>query len=148
MDDECDMYGKILVTRLREYTTLERRRIMHGIDGFLLANPQNENLCSPTHSFPSSSGSYRVISSQSPQSPVHISVQDRPNSQNSFFLQPQSPVQISIPDRLLWHESAYSYLIEPSISSTAENRVRILSQQITQPSHIINQAYNAADKDE
>lgn len=34
--DECDLYGKLLAKKLRQYTDLDRQELMYEIDGLLL----------------------------------------------------------------------------------------------------------------
>ncbi|GBP82688.1 hypothetical protein EVAR_27014_1 [Eumeta japonica] len=37
-EDDCDLYGKLLAKRLRQFTDLEKQELMYEIDGLLLKN--------------------------------------------------------------------------------------------------------------
>ncbi|GBP12666.1 hypothetical protein EVAR_10314_1 [Eumeta japonica] len=83
-EDECDIYGKLLATKLWKYPESIRQKIMNKIDGFLLENPPHTaNI--KYHSLTPSSG--HTI----PPSPSYVI------AQSPGHTIPPSPVTISIP---------------------------------------------------
>lgn len=162
-NDECDLHTQLLATRLREYPDGQRRQIMHGIDGFLLANPPQQlqhhqpyfrSTPSPVYSFSSSSNSSITARDRYPsrntyvpqQFPTQGSIPDRPSSHNNYALQPQQfPVQISIPDRPSPQNCTYSYGIAspPATSSKSVpvGPVLPIQNRVTASQSILNEAH-------
>lgn len=147
-EDECDMYAKLLATRLRKYPEPMRSRIMYEIDGLLLQNPVHL----PSNVYPRNSTSlsqysdnqYQTSTSSPVQastpSPVHII----PQSQQYVYLTrprvSESPAQISIPEtnEILTHSSTHF------IPQTAQSRyVSVMqpsnSESSVEPSPIIEE---------
>ncbi|CAG9787176.1 unnamed protein product [Diatraea saccharalis] len=46
IEDDCDLYGRLLANKLRKYSDNERQEIMYDIDGLLLKRRRN---CSPQY---------------------------------------------------------------------------------------------------
>lgn len=111
-DDPCELYGKLLATKLRKYTELEREEIMLDIDNMLLNRRQKAQMIR-TNSYvirpPSSQNSYRSEWLCSP--PPHPSHQNRP-----FSAHP--PPSTYVPNQLL------------------PQRVQIISNEVLAPAQI------------
>lgn len=127
-EDECDMYGKLLVSKLRKYPESMRQKLMYKIDGFLLQNPPPSVDCrrhswtpSPAHTMSSSSSN--II----PQLPDYAF---RPSP--SYIIPqspgPRSPVTISIPEDYNYLEDQLCFT-----ESRPTKQIKILSQDILKP---------------
>lgn len=82
-EDDCDLYGKLLATKLKRYPVQQRQRVMYKIDGLLLDNPPET--CSSTP-FPSSSAPRPPSAYTSQDSPVYSH-----HSQASVYSQHYQP---------------------------------------------------------
>ncbi len=73
-DDECDLYGKLLVQKLRKFSNYERHVLMHKIDGLLLQTPPSHTRLLPYDA------SYSSSSTHSSPSPLHVDMPTSPLS--------------------------------------------------------------------
>ncbi|KAI8432220.1 hypothetical protein MSG28_004670 [Choristoneura fumiferana] len=118
-EDDCDIYAKLLATKLRKYPDDLRQRIMYKIDGLLLDNPFSPSATHWTTTYSSShsstpSSTYIIPGSSACTSP-----------ENDI---PRSPITISMTeDSACWQNSDYlSSLAENT--SELQNSINISSQ--------------------
>lgn len=97
IEDDCDLYGRLLANKLRKYSDNERQEIMYDIDGLLLKRRRN---CSPQINHPSQiiiskrpSSSATSYSCPSPSSPWI----NRPSSSSNHSYIITSPMQSPSP---------------------------------------------------
>lgn len=142
-EDDCDLYGKLLITKLRKYPERMRQKLMYKIDGLLLENPppsadfKRHNWTPSSAHTISSSPSYII-----PQSPGHFIPQSPGHAipQSPSYIIPQSPghsisqspVTIIVPedyDNIEDSLMTQTYLIE----SEPQNKINIISQETIKP---------------
>ncbi|CAG5002272.1 unnamed protein product [Parnassius apollo] len=87
-DDVCDLYGKLLASKLKKYfSDVEQQEVMCELDNVLIKRIRNRQ----TQSYISSPSTPRSVDSFSPASPLQI---HRPSSSQTFYITSDSPVSM------------------------------------------------------
>ncbi|XP_028173206.1 uncharacterized protein LOC114362137 [Ostrinia furnacalis] len=118
-EDDCDLYGRLLASKLRKYSDNERQEIMYEIDGLLLKRRRN---CSPQYV---SSPSQIIISKRPSSSATSYSCPspssswiNRPSSSSNHYI--TSPIQSPSPIPPAQTPSPFPLTELPNASYTQE----------------------------